>query len=942
MADIPLDQYQEQTPFGLYSHAAETAAALPQAKGTPDQFKAMLLKQGVKPAEIEHSQYDDVFAGRPSVTKDELVQHFRQNMPNIKEHVLQRSPAKSSAARSLAESHGNDWDYMTPHRRQHYYDLVNEEMPEEYERTPKFESYSMPGGENYREVLLQLQRGEGSAERRAGDVYRRKSDLVAQYDRLPPGDPRGPEMSRQIVALQREYNQLLDQASAEQQTEFKAGHWDQGDVLAHLRMKDRTGPNGEKILHIDEIQSDWGQKGRGAGFQNPKANEEFEEYIKGLRQKLFEQNVQALVDNKVKEENRPPILAAIKKSIDETSPSQVAKYLGDEQLAEFEAKRNQLYKNATLPPHAPYVTNTAAWTDLALKRALHEAAKGGYDKMVITPGQEHADRYDLSNQIGEIEAEPLENGRVRLIAKDKESGDVVHSDKHDIDKIDDVIGKELADKVRQQVKWPEERNEFIIRNKQSGHTSDFAKTRELAEEFLKRFPESLQPHLEIVPRKFKTAGRGALLSGVDLKIGGEGMRHFYDRLVPKQLNEIVKRHDPQVKVGRDTLDTPEGPKDVHAIDITPKLRESILRGQKAFAEGGAVEDDGITAYHGSPHDFERFDLSKIGTGEGAQSYGHGLYFAEAEPVAKGYRDKLSQGTYKTSEGELFDPYTLEHLNVRVAGYKGIDEAIARANDLLERQPENADILRRDIARLEEAKQKQAMPHQGHMYEVNIKAHPDHFLDWDKPLKEQPHILQKLNDAMIGPYYDEEHLTGGDFFHALEKRLHPFKGRDRVRASSEIYAAGIPGIKYLDQGSRSTGEGSRNYVVFDDKLVNVKRKYARGGEVKEYPLAEDHQDHLTYMSPDEFLDRARPLKDTAENKETVSIFKKGMEKGHKLDPLALYPDNQENGRHRAVAAKQLGIKKVPVHDYRKGKKKGGVVDRALMVISCQPKGSGDAR
>ena len=44
---------------------------------------------------------------------------------------------------------------------------------------------------------------------------------------------------------------------------------------------------------------------------------------------------------------------------------------------------------------------------------------------------------------------------------------------------------------------------------------------------------------------------------------------------------------------------------------------------------------GITAYHGSPHEFDQFDTSKIGTGEGAQSYGHGLYFAEHEPIAKG-------------------------------------------------------------------------------------------------------------------------------------------------------------------------------------------------------------------------------------------------------------------------------------------------------------------
>jgi hypothetical protein len=48
----------------------------------------------------------------------------------------------------------------------------------------------------------------------------------------------------------------------------------------------------------------------------------------------------------------------------------------------------------------------------------------------------------------------------------------------------------------------------------------------------------------------------------------------------------------------------------------------------------------IRAYHGSPHDFEKFSMEKIGTGEGAQAYGHGLYFAEKEAVAKDYKKTL--------------------------------------------------------------------------------------------------------------------------------------------------------------------------------------------------------------------------------------------------------------------------------------------------------------
>ena len=72
---------RDLSPMGFYSHAAETAQNFPQAKGTPQQFKSMLRNAGVRPAEIENSGYDEAFADRPSVTRDEIAQHFKQSMP---------------------------------------------------------------------------------------------------------------------------------------------------------------------------------------------------------------------------------------------------------------------------------------------------------------------------------------------------------------------------------------------------------------------------------------------------------------------------------------------------------------------------------------------------------------------------------------------------------------------------------------------------------------------------------------------------------------------------------------------------------------------------------------------------------------------------------------------------------------------------------------------
>lgn len=254
---------------------------------------------------------------------------------------------------------------------------------------------------------------------------------------------------------------------------------------------------------------------------------------------------------------------------------------------------------------------------------------------------------------------------------------------------------------------------------------------------------------------------------------------------------------------------------------------------------------GVRAYHGSPHDFNRFDLSKIGTGEGAQAYGHGLYFAESEPVARGYRDKLTAGTYKTSAGEIFDPFTLEHLNIKVPAYKSIDNAIERGFELLQTQPERRDLIARDLNRLMAVRDAGAAPNPGSMYEVNIRANPEQFLDWDRPMREQaPDAIRALQergivnmDENIGPSSggvirplgwaeNVGSLLGEKLYGRMVKNQ--MEGADRkaaeAAASRSLNEAGIPGVRYFDANSRNAGEGSRNYVVFDDKLIDILRKY----------------------------------------------------------------------------------------------------------------------
>jgi hypothetical protein len=265
-----------------------------------------------------------------------------------------------------------------------------------------------------------------------------------------------------------------------------------------------------------------------------------------------------------------------------------------------------------------------------------------------------------------------------------------------------------------------------------------------------------------------------------------------------------------------------------------------------------IDEPGITAYHGSPHDFEQFDISKIGTGEGNQSYGHGLYFAQNEDVAKGYRDTLGghhPGDVLIGDEKYPHWASRDIINAyRKLGYDN-ETAVMASHFLKEHKGDlNAaaaatwsnDKIPDSVA---EAifKTEYATP-AGHMYEVNINAHPDHFLDWDKPFHEQSeHVKRGLRSipefddrvakyGVLDPDYKSK-ISMGEFInrgvlpHSYDKSGPEF--------SNAYHAAGIKGVKYLDQGSRWGDKKNltSNYVVFDDKLVNVKRKYAKGGTVR---------------------------------------------------------------------------------------------------------------
>jgi hypothetical protein len=203
----------------------------------------------------------------------------------------------------------------------------------------------------------------------------------------------------------------------------------------------------------------------------------------------------------------------------------------------------------------------------------------------------------------------------------------------------------------------------------------------------------------------------------------------------------------------------------------------------------------IKAYHGSPHKFDKFDMSKIGTGEGAQAYGHGLYFAESPEVARSYADDLINDTSLPRPMNDAEDYILS----KIKYYRDEVGATPDKTDIAEwmktdydpfdgvYRPSRGAPLEHDAVEMALESYYSRLP-EGNVYET--------YLQW-------PDAGREAFDP-LGPQHFPIYNSGVD--EALQ---------------AELIKKGIPGIRYLDSGSRGgSGSSTYNYVVFDDQIPKI--------------------------------------------------------------------------------------------------------------------------
>jgi len=486
---------KKAAPF--YSAVDEAMSNLKRPKGTGIEFLTEVLKQpGVKKAEIADRKLEQAFKAKGKMTKEEAQQVLADNPPpKLKEKVYDEASAIDEGdLREMVsqEMFGKPYSQIRFGSSQHRQisDEVYTRM--EMDNGTKFGEYRTPGGENYREILLKLPDDKQRFWAKNGQGVERIFNDPDEASRFAGSSGDARAMDSQTVDRMR--------------NEYHSSHWEnEPNVLAHMRVQDRKGANGEKILQVEEIQSDWHQEGRKKGYAKPETKR-----LKGT------------VEEQTSEFGFAP---EYKVNWEDGTFSGGYGSREQAQARAVEGKSDAVEGT----PDAPFKKN---WHELAMKRLLNYAADNGYDSIAITPGAEQAKRYDLSKQVGQISYTPSTKN---LMAFDHQGNAVV--------------------------------NEANVK------------------------PEDLEKYLGVgVTQKLTQAGFEGptqVLRGTDISVGGEGMKGFYDKMLPDYLNTFGKPYGAQVgQIQAPIKHELEGlrrmagmaedpPITLHNFPITPEMREQI-------------------------------------------------------------------------------------------------------------------------------------------------------------------------------------------------------------------------------------------------------------------------------------------------------------------------------------------------------------------------------
>lgn len=439
----------------FYSALSRAVGAIKVDRAPREQWLgiiANLTQRGVKRAEIEWSGVEQWLRDRPSgpITKQDVLDYLRSQEVQVREMVKDGQPDQET----------------------------------------KYDQYALPGGRNYRELLLTLpQRTD-----RLPDGYSVQRGMFRggpAFEVLGPGSGRYASGATEAEAIENFYRRHSGG--------YRSGHFDEPNILAHVRFNERTGANGERVLFIEEIQSDWHQAGRRHGYAPRAGASPVDATGWVAKREGGEWTVSDPGGNLIASMIEAPTAAAAIQRATE--------------IAQQERTHSQIGR----VPDAP-LKNT--WQETAFRRMVRWAAENGFDRVAWTTGDQQADRFDLSKQVDRLRYDP-ENEHLSAFR-----GDESVINRHATPaQLPDIVGKEIADR-------------------------------------LLKAPKVAGP----IPGRLYQS-----ISGMDLRVGGEGMRGFYDKILVDYANKWGKLFG--AKVATVTIDG----RRQHSLPLTDMMRDSVTR-----------------------------------------------------------------------------------------------------------------------------------------------------------------------------------------------------------------------------------------------------------------------------------------------------------------------------------------------------------------------------
>jgi len=403
-----------------FHSALDKAAGLLKRKvGTGAEFMQELKALGgVKQAEIDERKLGELM-GMPKMTQEQFLAELgNRPLPAIREKVFgeELSPEelaketnnfiRAQARRYASNNSDNSREYrvlagdeMRRLRGQHLPSIrehVREEVAAQDE--PEHEKWTLPGGDNYREMLIKSPKG--MEEFPGVDIhFRGEPGILASMrlkDRLIP-DNEGPHSVKVIGGGGTSTVKHPTREAAERFADVKrqGGYRTEITPLSH-----------KKLLHLEELQSDWHQQGRKEGYKtfDPELKAE---QLKELKKAYDELNKRRweLHEQAKQEPDAGPRFDSLMEEANSITPKLLELNSQMHSLEHFERQQRDAV------PNAPFKNN---WEEMALKRLVHHAAEKGYHGIVVTPGKEQADRYSLAKHLDALHYNPDTH---RLIGK---------------------------------------------------------------------------------------------------------------------------------------------------------------------------------------------------------------------------------------------------------------------------------------------------------------------------------------------------------------------------------------------------------------------------------------------------------------------------------------------------------------------------------------------